>query len=136
MARRRTSLVSLNQISDINMTPLMDLTFILLITFIITFPLIEQGIAINLPKGKAADMMESQTRSISLNLEKQLYLDDIPVSREELAATMKDIGMTEPDTTIYVRADRKLPYGEVVEIMRILHDADITKMALVTEADQ
>ena len=49
---RRTSLVSLNQISDINMTPLMDLTFILLITFIITFPLIEQGVTIQLPKGR------------------------------------------------------------------------------------
>lgn len=133
---RRTSLVSLNQISDINMTPLMDLTFILLITFIITFPLIEQGIAINLPKGKAADMMESKTRSISLNLDKQLYLDDVPVSKEELQSQMAEIGMNDPDTTVYVRADRKLAYGEVVEVMRVLHEANITKMALVTEADQ
>ena len=133
---RRTSLVSLNQISDINMTPLMDLTFILLITFIITFPLIEQGIAINLPKGKAADMMESETRSVSLNMDKQLYLDDVPISMDELRASMVDIGTSDPNTTIYVRADRKLPYGEVVEIMKVLHDANITKMALVTEADQ
>lgn len=133
---RRTSLVSLNQISDINMTPLMDLTFILLITFIITFPLIEQGIAINLPKGKAADMQDSVSRSISLNLDKQLYLDDIPISKEELVAAMLDISASEPDTTIYVRADRKLPYGDVVEIMRVLHKADITRMALVTEAEQ
>ena len=133
---RRTSLVNLNQISDINMTPLMDLTFILLITFIITFPLIEQGIAINLPKGKAADMMESQTRSISLNLDKQLYLDDVPVSEDELLSQMTKIGIDDPNTTVYVRADRKLPYGDVVAIMKILHDASITKMALVTEADQ
>ncbi len=133
---RRTSLVSLQQISDINMTPLMDLTFILLITFIITFPLIEQGIAINLPKGKAADMQDAVSRSISLNLDKQLYLDDVPVSKEELVAAMMDISASEPDTTIYVRADRKLPYGEVVEIMRVLHEADITRMALVTEAEQ
>ena len=133
---RRTSLVSLNQISDINMTPLMDLTFILLITFIITFPLIEQGISINLPKGKAAEMQDVVSRSISLSLEKQLYLDDLPVSMEELVAAMVDIGTLEPNTTVYVRADRKLAYGEVVEIMRILHDANITKMALVTEADQ
>ena len=132
---RRTSLVSLNQISDINMTPLMDLTFILLITFIITFPLIEQGIAINLPKGKAADMQDAVSRSISLNLDKQLYLDDVPVSKAELLETMGEIGLNEPDTTIYVRADRKLPYGEVVEIMRVLHEANITRMALVTEAD-
>jgi biopolymer transport protein ExbD len=133
---RRTSLVSLNQISDINMTPLMDLTFILLITFIITFPLIEQGITINLPKGKAADMMESETRSISLNMDKQLYLDDVPISADELLSAMTEIGINDPNTTVYVRADRKLPYGEVVSIMKILHDASITKMALVTEADQ
>ena len=133
---RRTSLVNLNQISDINMTPLMDLTFILLITFIITFPLIEQGIAINLPKGKAADMMESETRSISLNLDSQLYLDDVPVSEAELLSAMTEIGVNDPNTTVYVRADRKLPYGEVVAIIKILHDASITKMALVTEADQ
>ena len=133
---RRTSLVSLQQISDINMTPLMDLTFILLITFIITFPLIEQGIAINLPKGKAADMQDAVSRSISLNLDKQLYLDDLPVSKEELVAAMMDVSTAEPDTTIYVRADRKLAYGDVVEIMRILHDANITRMALVTAAEE
>jgi biopolymer transport protein ExbD len=133
---RRTSLVSLDQISDINMTPLMDLTFILLITFIITFPLIEQGIAINLPKGKAADMQDSVSRSISLNIDQQLYLDDLPVSKVELLEAMAEIGLNEPDTTIYVRADRKLPYGEVVEIMRVLHEANITRMALVTEAEQ
>lgn len=132
---RRTSLVSLNQISDINMTPLMDLTFILLITFIITFPLVEQGISINLPKGEASEMMETQTRSISLNAEKKLYLDDVPVSKEELRNALMEIGSTSPDTTIYVRADRTLPYGEVVDIMKILHDASITKMALVTEGE-
>lgn len=132
---RRTSLVSLNQISDINMTPLMDLTFILLITFIITFPLIEQGIAINLPKGKADDMMDPQTRSISLNRDRQLFLDNVKVSREELVSKVMEAAATDPDTTIYVRADRDLPYGEVVDIMKILHDANITRMALVTEAE-
>ncbi|MCF7818704.1 MAG: biopolymer transporter ExbD [Kiritimatiellales bacterium] len=133
---RKTSLVSLQQISDINMTPLMDLTFILLITFIITFPLIEQGIAINLPQGKASEIQDVVSRSISLSLDKQLYLDDVPVSKEELVAAMADVSTAEPDTTIYVRADRQLAYGEVVEIMRILHDANITRMALVTAAEE
>jgi biopolymer transport protein TolR len=133
---RRTSLTSLQQISEINMTPLMDLTFILLITFIITFPLIEQGIAINLPKGKASEMTEQISRSISLNIDKQLYLDEIPVSREELVAAMADVAASEPDTTIYVRADRKMDYGDVVDVMRVLHDANITRMALVTAAEE
>ena len=73
---RRSSLVSLNQISDINMTPLMDLTFILLITFIITFPLIEQGVSINLPKGNASTISETSSRTISINAEGSYYLDD------------------------------------------------------------
>lgn len=133
---RRTSLVSLQQISEINMTPLMDLTFILLITFIITFPLIEQGIPITLPKGNASDMKEQVSRSISLNLRNELYLDDIPISKDELVAAMADVGASEPNTTIYVRADRELAYGEVVDVMRILHDANITRMALVTAADE
>jgi biopolymer transport protein ExbD len=133
---RRTSLTSLKQISEINMTPLMDLTFILLITFIITFPLIEQGIAINLPKGKASDMKEQVSRSISLNVRKELYLDEVPVSREELVNAMRDVGTSEPNTTIYVRADRELAYGDVMDVMRILHDADITRMALVTAAEE
>lgn len=132
---RRTSLVSLQQISDINMTPLMDLTFILLITFIITFPLIEQGVAINLPNGKSADMEDAVHRSISLNSDKQLFLDDAPVTKDELVSVMMEIGLSEPDTTIYVRADRKLPYGDVVEIMQVLHAAKITRMALVTAGD-
>ena len=133
--RRKTSLVSLNRISDINMTPLMDLTFILLITFIITFPLIEQGIPIDLPKGKAASMDDVQSRSITLNRERRLFLDDVPIEKPELASTLKELAVSEPDVVVYVRADRRLPYGSVVEIMRMLHDAGIVRMALVTEAD-
>ena len=133
---RRTSLVSLNQISDINMTPLMDLTFILLITFIITFPLIEQGIAVRLPKGKASDMSSvAKKRSISLDASSTLYLDDEPITKERLLSVLKDVSRYEPDTTIYVRADRNLPYGDIVDVMKVLHDAEITRMALVTEAD-
>ncbi len=132
---RRTSLVSLNQISDINMTPLMDLTFILLITFIITFPLIEQGVLINLPKGKASDLSAQEPRSISLNHEGKLYFDNVPVSKEELMVEVGRVAASDPSTTIYVRADRELRYGAVVDIMKILHDNNITRMALVTEAD-
>ena len=113
----------------------MDLTFILLITFIITFPLIEQGIAVNLPKGKAADMSPAQSRNITLNADKQLYIDTVPVSKATLQKTLNDLAKNAPDTTIYVRADKKLPYGDVVDIMRMLHDANITRMALVTAAE-
>lgn len=133
---RKTSLVSLNQISDINMTPLMDLTFILLITFIITFPLIEEAIPIRLPKGNASDMSTVvESRSISLDRTGQLYLDDDPIAMESLLLVMKDVAAFAPDTTVYVRADFELQYGKVAEVMKILHDAGVTRAALAMEAE-
>ena len=135
MSRRRTSLIALKEISEINMTPLMDLTFILLITFIITFPLIEQGIPVNLPEGNATDLDNPNTRSITIDAEGSLFLDDKRIEKEELAGEMQRTGALMPDTTIYVRADRRIPYGHVAEVMQMLYDAKITRTALVTQAE-
>ena len=132
---RRSSLVSLNQISDINMTPLMDLTFILLITFIITFPLIEQGVSINLPKGNASTISETSSRTISINAEGTYYLDDDLLSQSELREYLLKLSSTQPDQVIFLRADQTLPYGKVMDLIRMLHDAKISRMALITEAD-
>ena len=132
---RRSSLVSLNQISDINMTPLMDLTFILLITFIITFPLIEQGVSINLPKGNASTISETSSRTISINAEGSYYLDDDLLSQSELREYLLQLSSTQPDQVIFLRADQTLPYGKVMDLIRMLHDAKISRMALITEAN-
>jgi biopolymer transport protein TolR len=136
MGRRKTSLIALKEISEINMTPLMDLTFILLITFIITFPLIEQGIPVNLPKGKAADLNNPDTRNITIDADGTLFLDETMIRRQELSGEMQRIGSLMPDTTVYVRADQTVPYGRVAEVVKILYDAKITRMALVTEAEE
>lgn len=133
---RHTSLTSLKQISEINMTPLMDLTFILLITFIITFPLIEQGIPVNLPSGKADDIDQGESRTISIDLKGVLYLDDLPISEEELASELTRLGQADPDITVFVRADEKIEYGVLVGVMQMLREAQITRMALVTQAEE
>jgi biopolymer transport protein TolR len=132
---RRTSIVALNQISEINMTPLIDLTFLLLITFIITFPMLEQGIPINLPRGKAQDVNQRDSRTISVNAEGALYLDNRAVSAEELTAEMERMGAADPETIIMVRGDETVAYGKVAEVMRILHTAKIARVALVTRAE-
>jgi biopolymer transport protein TolR len=136
MARRKTSLVALKEISEINMTPLMDLTFILLITFIITFPLIEQGIPVNLPKGSAKELDNPDTRAITIDDKGIIYLDDLPISEEGLIGEMQRTGTLSPDTTIYVRADERIAYGRVAAVMKILHNANITRTALVTQSDE
>ncbi len=125
---------SLPQMSEINMTPLMDLRFILLITFIITFPLIEQGIPLDLPTANAAQL-QKHCRNISINMSGSLYLDEKNVNSEQLTAAMNALGRAGPNTTVYVRADKAIDYGRVVEVLRIVHHAGITKMALVTQAE-
>lgn len=133
---RRTSIVSLDEIKEINLTPLIDLTFLLLITFIITFPLIEQGIPVNLPRGKAADLQDERARTITLDATGQIYLDQRPVSRDELSTEMKALGAADPDATVLVRADERIAYGRLAELLRILHEARIARLALVTQAEE
>lgn len=123
---------TLRTISEINMTPLMDLTFILLITFIITFPLIEQGIPLNLPTADAEAVDQESTRTISVDLEGTVYLDDIPISMADLARDIEVLVAVDPQAAVLVRADETLAYGRVVEILKILTDAKVTRMALVT----
>ena len=130
---RRTSLVSLNQISDINMTPLMDLTFILLITFIITFPLIEQGISINLPKGQAQELPEVTSVAIALDAGGKLYLDERAVTEEELLEVVSERVAQTPELTLFLRADQSLSYGEVMRLMQLFHQADLHRIALISE---
>lgn len=132
---RRTSIRPLQELNEINMTPLIDLTFLLLITFIITMPMVEQGIPVNLPKGKAKELDQSETRSITIDGTGGLFLDQAVITLEQLGAEMKALAASDPDTTVLVRADDKLAYGRVVEVMRILSEAQITRMALVTTPD-
>lgn len=132
---RQTTLTSLKEISEINLTPLMDLTFILLIAFIITYPLIEQGVPVNLPSGEGNELNRDETRTISINEEGELYLDDLPIDRQTLQSEMAELGQAAPDITVFVRADQDLVYGKVIEVMNILKESNIAKMALITQAE-
>ena len=133
MARR--SLSTLKEISEINMTPLMDLTFILLITFIITFPLIEQGVPINLPKGDAQSLDDGEYRTVSLDKEGVIFLDEEQTTLDVLKNDLKTFASSSPSATVYIRADEALEYGKVMKVMQGLHEAGVVKLALVTQAE-
>ena len=133
---RRTTLQRSKQISELNMTSLMDLTFLLLITFIITFPTVEQGVPVNLPKGEATPLDDSLSCSVTLNAKGEYYLDDAPISADELKNILTQRVADNPDVTLLVRADESIVYGKVVELLRILHSANITRMALVTQPEE
>ena len=135
MRRRRVIQYSRPK-AEMNLTSMMDLTFLLLITFIITFPLIEQGIPVRLPKGKASELDQANTFTITLNDKAEIFFDEVPTGAEALAAELKAKAAENPDVTILVRADEEIAYGKVVAILRLMHDADISRMALVTSPEK
>ncbi len=132
---RSAPLTTLRPLNEINLTPLMDLTFILLITFIITFPLIEQGIPIDLPQGRADPQTADAARSVSIDSGGSVYLDMRPITPEDLQTQLAQLARTEPNVAIYVRADQAVPYGEVVKLLRTLHELKLTRIALVTRGE-
>ncbi len=131
---RNTTLNSVRTINEINLTPMMDLTFILLITFIITFPLIEQGVPVNLPTGEGDSIGTEESLMITVDKEGGLHLDQEQLERSELALRVKLAGQANPDLTILVRADEDIRYGKVVDVIQILRAANISKMALVNQS--
>lgn len=134
--RRKTSLIALRENNEINITSLMDITVILLFAFIITMPIIEQSLSVALPKGKAGPMdLSKKHHTIELSIKNGLTLDGAPMSVQRLEEKMKTIGAADPKVTVYVRADEKLDYGRVVEVIQILKSARIETMGLVTQAE-
>lgn len=132
---RKPSLTKLKELSEISYTPLIDLSMLLLVTFLITYPLMEQGIHVNLPRGKADELQPQSTRTVTLDIKGHLYLDDSPMALPQLAEEMNALGMSRPDITVFVRADKDLKYGRLVDVMQVLHDAKISRIALVTQAE-
>ena len=133
---RKSRLSDLKELSEISNTPLIDLSMLLLVTFLITYPLMqEQAMHINLPIGKTEAIEPQKTHSVSIDREGQVFFDSKPVTTGQLAERMQELFKADPQSVVYLRADKDLRYGRVVDIMRILHDANITKMALVTQAD-
>ena len=134
--RRRTSLIALRESNEINITSLMDIIVILLFAFIITMPIIEQSLSVNLPKGKAGAMdLTKKHHTIEISLKNGLTLDGAAISVQRLGEKMEDIGRADPKVTVYVRADEKIDYGQVVEVIDVLKKAKIEAMGLVTGAE-
>ncbi|MFH1969673.1 MAG: biopolymer transporter ExbD [Verrucomicrobiota bacterium] len=133
MARRTRT--TLHAVGEINLVPMLDFAFILLTVFLITYPLMEQGVHVNLPHGKAAELKPDRSRTVSVRLDGAIFLDNRSVTESQMTAEMNRLGKTDPAITVFVRADKDLKYSRVMDVMRILHDAGLSKMALVSQAE-
>ena len=122
--------------SNIDMSSLMDLAFLLLITFIITMPAIEQGIAVRLPQANTNVLpSDKKTHIISLDVEGQIFLNNKPISLDDLGQTLGHYAAEDPETAVQIRGDERLNYGKIMDIMKVLYKVKITRMAMVTQAE-
>jgi biopolymer transport protein TolR len=123
-----------DSISQINVTPLVDVMLVLLIIFMVTAPILQQGVSVDLPKVSAGPLT-GQEEQLVVNVAKggQLFLNDTPMTPEQLTAKLAAIAAARPDRQLYVRADQTVPYGQVMRVMGAVRDAGLVRVGLVTE---
>lgn len=121
--------------SDINVTPLVDVMLVLVVIFIITAPLLASSIRLDLPKTDAAKPGDPP-KFVTLVVDKsgQTFFNDKPVSRPELAVLLYDAARADPETEVQLRADRSAPYGNVVEVMGEAQKAGLNRIGFVADA--
>jgi biopolymer transport protein TolR len=137
MAFGRTSLGAGGQrpLSDINVTPLVDVMLVLLVIFIITAPLMASSIKLDLPRTGAGQPNETpKFVSLAVDASGRVFLNDRPVTNDELAAGLAQAAADSRDTEVQLRADRTVPYGKVVELMGIANQAGLSRIGFITEA--
>ena len=120
--------------SNINVTPLVDVMLVLLIVFMITAPMLTVGVQVDLPKTKANQLnSDADPLIITMNKNREIFIQDAVVSPEDLIPRLKAISKVNSKTRIFVRGDNLLPYGEVIEIMGKIQSAGYEKVALVAK---
>ena len=129
---RRFSQRHLSVLAEINITPLLDLAFVLLIIFIITTPLFEQSIGVNLAKAaKAQQQKPTRGRTVSIDKTGQLYIDRSPVDLDTLRASMGALHNEEPDVAVLIRVDKQQQFEKFVQVLDALKSAGISHVGIV-----
>lgn len=118
-------------LSEINVTPFVDVMLVLLVIFMITAPLLQQGIDVNLPKAKGRDLPSEERITLVIKKGGIIYMNENPVSLTDMRHKLEAISKLNPN--VYLKADRGVPYGFVVEVIGEIKDAGIERLGIVTE---
>jgi len=126
--RRRSSA----QMSEINVTPMVDVMLVLLVIFMVTAPLLTVGVEVDLPKTKAGEIRgQDEPLAVSIDKDGKLFVQDTPVDLDGLAPLLMEISKNNMDIRIFVRGDESIDYGTVMRTMGALNQAGFTKVALI-----
>jgi biopolymer transport protein TolR len=120
-------------LSEINVTPLVDVMLVLLIIFMVTTPLLQRGTDVELPQAATAEVKEAERLTLTLTRDSRIYLNNEEVPRGTLLARMKAVAAGRKDRLVYFRGDAAVPYGTVIEVMDALKAAGIETVGMITE---
>lgn len=122
--------------AEINVTSLVDVAFTLLIIFMITAPIIQGGVEIEVPRAPAAPLQASEGIVITIDRDGQLYLDDTPVTFDEFDAAVVQVIRRRDPKTVYVKGDTNVSYGVVLRVIGKLKEAEIEAVSLIAEPEE
>ena len=135
--RRYSQRNALSTLSEINITPLLDLAFVLLIIFMITTPLLENSVNLVIPSSGAANapVNPAQIQTISIGRDDTIKFNNEPVDAPTLAARLAELKRANPEAAVVIRPDRELPVQKLIALMDELQRAQITKVGIATRAE-
>ena len=120
-------------LSEINVTPFVDVMLVLLIIFMVTAPMMQEGVDVNLPQAKGKNLPSKEKRmTITITSKKEIYLNDRKVELSKLEIRLKKIFQNRVDKELFLKADEVVPYGFVVKTMAVIRSAGIDQLGMVT----
>ena len=121
--------------ADINVTSLVDVAFILLIIFMITAPIMQGGVDVDLPRAEARPLQPKQGLIVSVDRQGRIFVDETPLSFEDFRVSFPALVSARRPSGVYLRADRRVDYGEVVRVLAVMRLAGVRDVGLVAESE-
>jgi biopolymer transport protein TolR len=123
-----------SSISQINVVPLVDVMLVLLVIFMVTAPILQQGVSIDLPQAKAGALSgEEEQLVVAIDKKGHLYLNDTEIAIDDLGPKLEAVTKLRPEKQVFLRADRSVTYGEVVRVMAAVKGAGVQSLGMITE---
>ncbi len=134
--RRQGRNVGLVSSAEINVVSLVDVAFTLLVIFIITAPILQAGVEVKVPKARAETITATEAVIVTVTKEGQVYIGDAQASEQEFESALTDVVREKQATSVYLRADESVPYGQVLRVLGTIKAMDIATVGLVAEPEQ
>jgi biopolymer transport protein TolR len=132
MGRRRRVLPT----ADLNVTSLVDVAFVLLIIFMITAPMMQGGVAVELPRAEARPLTPREGIIVTVDRRGQIWIDQVRVSYDEFRASFRAVVAKRGTSNVYLRGDRRAAYGDVVRVLAAMRAAGVTNLGMTTEDEE